>query len=149
MTPELYQDEGWLREKYIEEEHTTDELAEMAGCTKPTILRYMDNYGIGRRDKNYYRRKEPPKLEHYPTGHERVRARHRGTRYTVSIHQLVAIAHEIASPQEVFGDSGLVIHHENEIPWDNRPCNLTAVSRGEHAWIHRNLDNLNREEGAT
>jgi len=146
---ELYQDEEWLREKYIKEECTTDEMAEIAGCTKPTILRYMDNYGISRRDKNYYRRKEPPKLEHKQTGHERMRARYNGTRYTVSIHQLVAIAHGIATPQEVFGDSGLVIHHQNEIPWDNRPSNLTSVSRGEHVWIHRDLYGRNKESGST
>jgi len=131
-----YQDENWLREKYIQEEHTTDEMAEMAGCTKPTILRYMENYDIERRDKNYYRRKKPPKIETKRAGHERVRARHRGTRYTVSIHQLVALSHGIATPQEVFGESGCVIHHKNEIPWDNRPCNLTLVSREEHIRIH-------------
>lgn len=139
MGEKLYQDESWLRTQYIDKCRTTDEMAELAGCTKPTILRYMDKFGIERRDSNYYRRKEPPKLEQKKSGHIRARATHKGTRYTVSVHQLVAIAHGIASPKEVFGDNGIIIHHENEVPWDNRPENLKAVSRGEHVWIHREL----------
>jgi len=134
MTEEEYKDETWLREQYVEKEVTTNEMAEKAGCSSPTILRWMDNYGIERRGSNYYRKKKPPKLEHKPTGHERVRARVNGTRPTVGIHQLTAIAHG-ADPHDLFCGR-YEVHHKNGIPWDNRPENLESLHISEHRRKH-------------
>jgi len=51
--------------------------------------------------------------------------------YDVRIHRLVAVAEE--GYDSVAGD---VVHHENEIPWDNRPSNLTVMDDLEHRNMH-------------
>lgn len=35
---------------------------------------------------------------------------------------------------------GKVVHHKNEIPWDNRPDNLELLSPSEHAMVHHGPD---------
>lgn len=50
------------------------------------------------------------------------------------LHQLTAISSG-ADPHEIFGGDK-VVHHENEMPWDGRPSNLSVVTREEHRRIH-------------
>lgn len=53
----------------------------------------------------------------------------------VYVHQLLAIA-EGANPHELFGDPKQ-IHHDNGIPWDNRPSNITVKTAAQHAADHQ------------
>lgn len=45
-----YLNEEWLRLKYIVEEYSSFDLADICGVNKTTILRWLDTYGIERRD---------------------------------------------------------------------------------------------------
>jgi len=58
-----YQNEDWLREKYHGEVLTVKEIAEMADCGTTTIYRYMNEYGIERRDVNETRRLKKEKAK--------------------------------------------------------------------------------------
>lgn len=53
---------------------------------------------------------------------------------TFRLHQLTAIA-EGADPYEIFGGEK-VVHHMNGWNYDERPSNLTTVTRQEHREIH-------------
>lgn len=50
------------------------------------------------------------------------------------LHQLLLIA-DGADPEEVFADSN-VIHHKNNVKWDNRVENLEMMTNSEHASRH-------------
>ena len=45
----LYQDEEWLKKKYLEEKLSLSEMAELARCSKGTIRNHMICHGIPRR----------------------------------------------------------------------------------------------------
>lgn len=65
-------------------------------------------------------------IEHYDAGH----------RDYVSVHQLVMLR-EGCDPHKIFaGPAEWHIHHQNEIPWDNRSENLELLTPKEHAKRH-------------
>ena len=47
-----YHDEGWLREKYLDEKLSTREIADKADCTAPTIQDWLDRHDIEKRSKS-------------------------------------------------------------------------------------------------
>lgn len=49
MIVKLYQDPEWLYQRYWVDGHTMPEVAELAGCGRRTIVRWMDRYNIARR----------------------------------------------------------------------------------------------------
>lgn len=49
---EKLRDELWLREKYVEEQLSIDDLSELLGVTNPTILRWLDRNDIETREKH-------------------------------------------------------------------------------------------------
>jgi hypothetical protein len=66
-----------------------------------------------------------------PQGYPRV-AHHDGdNRHHFRVHRLLAIAeHGI----EAIRDD--VVHHRNNVKWDNRPSNITVMSNGDHVAHH-------------
>lgn len=66
-------------------------------------------------------------------GYEYVRDRANGTDDTVYLHQLVAL---LDHPSAVVFDSETDIHHQNSIPWDNRPANLEPLDSYTHRVDH-------------
>jgi len=133
-----YKDEEWLREQYIEKRKTTYEMADICGVSDPTILRWMDKFGIERRGRSAAQikhRKEAPSMRTDYDGYERISA-HNGNnqRKTVLHHQLLAIADGV-EPQTLLGGK-YDVHHKNRLRWDNRPDNLEVLTKTEHGKIH-------------
>lgn len=146
MSGKPYTDPEWLRKKYYEEGYTTNEMADMAGCTSPTILRHMDKNGMDR--KPQFVRAPPPRVEIDESGYERFRSTCKGERKMFKHHQLLAIAEGLAEPDEVFGEELIDVHHVNEVPWDNRPDNLEVLTRGEHMAKHASKMNWTQKTAA-
>jgi len=46
-----YRDEEWLREKYVKQQKTTEKIAELCGCSQPTILKWLKKHGIESRSR--------------------------------------------------------------------------------------------------
>lgn len=44
----IYQDKGWLREKYVVEGLKVKEILELAGCSRTTLYDWLDKHGIDR-----------------------------------------------------------------------------------------------------
>lgn len=122
-----YQSEAWLRQKYVDERLTLHAMADECGVSHPTISRWMDKYGIERRDRTWNNATERPSFRTTPDGYETAND---GT-HTVRIHRLIAVA-------ECGFDAvaGKDVHHISHIPWDNRPSNLTPFDHGEHMKAH-------------
>lgn len=129
-----YENPEILEHLYWEMELTIPEVADELGCGPSTIHRKLDKYGIETREGGFP--DEPHnKLSYVPLaidrqGYERWDNQTDG--YWVSVHRLLAMA--LYGTEEV---KGMDVHHENEIPWDNRPDNIALMDPGEHRAYHR------------
>jgi len=128
----LYRDADLLEKLYWGENLSTVQIASKLGCNKQTVLKWMERYGIQRRksyhDKNgcFFTDKQ---------GYEHFAVTHNYETTNVRLHRLLAVAIGEIAPSE-FSNGQLDIHHENGIPWDNRPGNIQALTVSEHAKEH-------------
>lgn len=140
---ERYKIESDLREQYVEEGKSQEELAEEWGCSAKTIRNWLNKNGIESR------RQGRPRAE-YATyviddnGYERWSSRDPdgGTDH-LKVHQLLACLEN--DPAEVFGGD-THCHHRTPIPWLNFPENIVQLSPDEHQRIHL-ADNWTEEDG--
>jgi hypothetical protein len=107
------------------------EIAEDFDCHHITICRRIDEWGVEKHPKGYHRRKHRAKFRTHASGHEKweVRIGEGGTSFPV--HRLQAVAEwGIDAVKEK------VVHHKNEIPWDNRVENLEIMTKEDHVSHH-------------
>lgn len=130
-----HSDPEWLREKYWDEKLTLEEIAEEAGVkSEVSILRAMESHGIERRDKSVAFTLSNPGAGFVHAdayGYETIKHSVNNTTKNFKIHRLVAMAHY--GIEEV---KDCIVHHENGVPWDNRPENLELMTQSEHMKQH-------------
>lgn len=129
-----------LRELYIEKELSMAEIADKLGTGSWTIRYWLNNHGIEVRDRHEKMveaaRTGPVQLVVDQDGYERWDGAVDGVRWSFGVHRLVAIA-EYGVDQV----KDKIVHHKNEIPWDNRPENLEPMTRSDHIDHHVNDTN--------
>ncbi|SEO73001.1 HNH endonuclease [Halorientalis persicus] len=125
---EPYKDEERMRELYLEQKLSSKEIAEKFDVSSTTIIDWLDRLNIQTRTPSYER---PPNFRTNNLGYEEIRNEYQGERDSVLIHRLMAVA-------ECGFDAvaGKDVHHENGIQWDNRPRNLSLMTRSEHVSEH-------------
>lgn len=130
---EPYQDPERLRSLYHDRGLSLRAIADELGCHYTTVHEYMARFGIERRAASH----DPD-----PDGHAAFVHHSRGYEAWVDrsrlalVHRLVAVAER---GFDAVADG--VVHHENGIPWDNRPSNLTVFdSAAEHTREHARPD---------
>jgi len=132
-----YRSEKVLRELYLEEEHSTHEIADLLDCAQSTVRNWMDKYGIERRSKSEAKWVKGPHHRHWirmevqSSGHIKWKISVNNVDRSIAVHRLIAVAE--------YGFDAVrdnVVHHKNEIPWDNRPSNLELMDKGEHTSHH-------------
>lgn len=120
-----YKDAKWLREQYIEKDRTQAEMARICGCCQVTIGNWLEKFDITKANTAQFGIQtdeyEQWKCEAGP-----------GKADTVLVHRLLATL-QIDELDELEGKH---VHHESEIPWDNRLNNLEVVTPQEHGEIH-------------
>ncbi len=133
-----------LRELYWDDELTLKEIGDRLGCSQNTVKKWMDKFGIDRRNRTEamveLRKRAPPNFQTH-LGREGWRNRHDDDTFFVSVHRLLAVA--------VYGFDAvtdMVVHHKNQIPWDNRPDNITLMTHAEHT-RHHNQEKERTENG--
>jgi len=117
-----------LERLYVEEQRTTIEIANRLGCSNETISYWLRKHDISTRMS----------LPHFHTnayGYEYIRHTVNGELAQVPVHRLVAVATGVLDADKL-KDSSVVVHHRNNISWDNRPKNLEAMDSREHSSIH-------------
>lgn len=120
-----YTDEDWLAERYISEGRSAKDIADECGVATTTILSWVRRHGFQVRDA--FQQTGEVSVRTGLDGYEWVQ--HAG--HSVPVHRLVPIA------EHGFGAvSRMVVHHANELKWDNRPENLDVVTQSEHRRIH-------------
>lgn len=125
-TPKWH-DEDWLREQYVDERRSAADIAAECGVSKNGILYRLAKYGIERRESFEGTRVDYVTLYTRPDGYE-VSAASEGS---VKLHRLVAVAEH--GFEAVCGN---VVHHETNVPWDNRPGKLAVMSQRDHRALH-------------
>lgn len=142
-----YRDEDTLRSLYLDEGMTVEGIADRFDCSTSTIHNWMDHHGIDVRPReesmkgrNVWWWKEKALFEVSYDGYERWEDTYGGATVKVRVHRLVAVA------EYGFEDvADKVVHHKNEIPWDNRPENLELMTPGEHTKHHRIWENSSQD----
>lgn len=130
---EPWKDESLLRELYHDEKLSQYEIAERWDCSRSTVSKWMDIHGIPTRPQSaaVATALPHPKLKSNNRGYEIIETRVQTERAQFLIHRLLAVA------EWRFDDvAGKVVHHQNGIPWDNRPGNIELLSDGEHKRVH-------------
>jgi hypothetical protein len=136
-----YDDPEVLRDLYHGEKKPLREVANELNVSFHTVIKKMDEYGIERRSHSYAtflgKLDQIPQYHTHYRGYERWRTNVKGTEYSVFVHRLQAVAEY---GFEAVKD--MQVHHENGIPWDNRPENLELMSRSEHTKHHHESGDL-------
>lgn len=129
-----YHDEAWLREEYVENERSMQDIADEFGVSNTTIWKWLKKNGIERRSRGGWRRDNYAQLcansQGYPEWRDQTGPRGTPTK-TVKVHRLLAVAE--------FGFDAVadhVVHHKNGCKFDNRPENLEVMTQGDHYVEH-------------
>ncbi len=69
-------------------------------------------------------------------GHKVWKPHYNGSSKTISVHRLLAVAE-----YGVEAVKDMHVHHQNHIPWDNRPENIELMTQEDHARHHYYADN--------
>lgn len=124
-------DPDFLKTEYVENRRSIPDIAAELGCGEQTVARWLDKHGIETRDPSEAIR------DAVGTDHVEFTSNRAGyeiwaaTDRVVPVHRLLAVAEHGFDAIR-----GKHIHHKNEIPWDNRPSNLTPMSPSDHAKHH-------------
>lgn len=138
---ELWRDESWFRKRYLKESKSMRTMAEEAGCGIACISDWREEFGIEERVNVEKGLSLHPTVYTNVEGYELASSRvGNGNQKSIGIHRLVAVAEY--GFDEVC-DS--VIHHKNEIPWDNRPENLQVMTNSDHASHHASLRDFDED----
>jgi len=122
-----WKDEEKLRELYHDQRLSIREIAEQfKNCTPMAVQHQMEKLNIERRDPTHQRKRSASYIQH-EDGYEAWKADNK----TVFVHRLAAVAW--FSLEAIENKS---IHHESEIPWDNRESNVKPLTRAEHRRVH-------------
>ena len=134
-----YRDADALRKLYHEERKSLREIADELDCHATTVNYWMKKHGIQRRTELQDR---VPKLETNHNGYEVCRTLTEDKYARVRIHRLLAVA---KYGFDTVADND--VHHENGIPWDNRPDNISVLPHEEHVRLHstKHKDNVQTE----
>jgi len=143
MSDASHKDRDVLEELYLGRGLTTREVADRLDVTHSTISRWLDRHDIPTRDNwragveaaREANRKEKVALQTLPSGYEywTTKEWEDGSRVgrIVYVHRLLAVAEY---GFEAVAD--MDIHHENGVPWDNRPENVVPMEKAEHTRLH-------------
>jgi transposase-like protein len=135
-----WKDKEKLKELYVEKKLSTYKIADKFGCSAVTVNKWLKKHGIelrssGEGSKIAYSRKPAP-IKDTANGYEIWRDKSGDKDNGVFVHRLLYVAyHGVESVKNKD------VHHQNEVPWDNRIENLEALTKSEHRLLHANNNN--------
>lgn len=135
-----WKDGDLLRQLYVEEKMSMNQISKGWDCSATTVRDWIDKHDIPKRSRSEAQKVAWGDKPGYPfrtmkRGHEVWQTEER----VFEVHRLLAICEFGADAV-----AGMHVHHENGIPWDNRPENLELVSNSAHQSKHRKVTGLDR-----
>lgn len=140
-----YKIESQLRRHYTEKGKSQNEIAEEWGCGRNTIQRWLKKHGIAHEDRKGGGGNRVEYVNYSGNGSGYWGWRDSISGQSVHVHQLLAIANG-EDPHLVFSNGEYQVHHESEIPWDNRPENIDFMTRRQHLLEHDRLKSVSESE---
>lgn len=128
--PWPWQDAELLRELHREKKYSVPEIADGFDCDESTIRKFLRRYQIPMRDTRGGDPLDPVPFRQI-ISHRQPYEAWDDSGNVVLVHRLIAVAEEGFAAV-----CGKVVHHRNNIPWDNRPANLQVMTRSEHSEVH-------------
>ena len=130
---EPWEDKTTMEYLYVTKRMSAAEVADVLPCNEGHVKRWLRRHGIERTHSEGAKLRGLKQHPHHRwhNGYEQVVTTNDGEQVGVQIHRLVAVAEYGFDAVE-----GNVIHHKNEIKWDNRPCNIEPMSRKQHQQKH-------------
>lgn len=126
-----YKHETVMRRLYCERQMGIQQIARKFGVADKTINDWLKRHGIETRD---WKESITSNSANYLTdrhGYETWRVDD-GEKYaSIRVHRLLAVSEYGV---DAFEDK--VVHHKNNIPWDNRPENIEIMTDSEHKRLH-------------
>lgn len=126
-----------LMQRYIIEEDSIEKISEDWQCSSETIHRWLNTFEIETRGHSDFRKTNHAFFYTRKDGYEEWSVQDG----CLLVHRLLAVSE--FGFEEVCGK---VVHHKNEIPWDNRDDNIELMELGEHSRYHLSGRNINRQE---
>jgi deoxycytidylate deaminase len=125
----FYESPNWLRKKYIEENRTIVDIAELAGCNRQVIRRRLDMFGIRRR---------PFRLGGWNRGMIREESHsYGGDRVSATVARTRSRRYALESQCTICGGTdGLQVHHRDENVYNDALENLLTLCTGCHNLAH-------------
>jgi len=130
-----WRDADRLRELYHGERMRIETIADRFDCTPKTVRLWMRRLDVEKRPEVYERRRgmrmNPAPFETRKDGYERWTTSINRETHIVYVHRLLAVAK--------YGFDAVAdmdVHHENAVPWDNRPENITLLQKEDHGQHH-------------
>jgi len=121
-----------LHELYWEQEMSQSEIAEKCDCSVGLVSIQMDEQDVPVRG-GY--NGEPSIYTGTQQGYQRAYVRDDGETRKFLLHRLIAVAKFGIDEVE-----DMVVHHKNEVKWDNRPSNLSLMTNEDHSSYHCELN---------
>jgi len=117
-------DHAWLKQKYHVEGWSLHDIGDECDVTAASVQYQMDKHEIPTRVSNS---EKPPSFYTDKEGYERVTC----CSTPVRVHRLMAVA-EFGFDEVV----GKEVHHESDVPWDNRFENFMLMTKSQHTSWH-------------
>lgn len=137
-----FQTPDYLKEQYLSQGKTAAEIADQVDCCLGAVYDNLRRHEIEIRSSNRYHASSPPRYFMRDDGYMMWKiSTGEGNQVDVLVHRLLAVAEY---EMDIGGDD--VVHHKNDIKWDNRPSNIEVMERGEHSAHHVNSQNVSRDD---
>lgn len=117
-------DKEWLERQYHLNGLSQHQIADELGCSQMTVSRWCAKHGIETDEANF----EKHGSHRFAGGYEVFSSRED----QVAVHRLIMVAEKGFDAV-----CGKVVHHQNEVKWDNRTENLELKTRSDHTSHHR------------
>ena len=136
-----WRDKELLRELYHGKRMSQQEIADHFDnkITGQGVKYWLEKHGIEKRSRAEAAKirwlKQLPNIHSDVNGYEYCKNEMDGEEYHVLLHRLLAVSE---FGLETVKDN--VVHHKNNIPWDNRPENIELMTAAEHAEHHHQAE---------
>jgi hypothetical protein len=137
---EDWKDKETLERMYWEEDMSMGDIGNELGCDSKTVQYWLEKFDLGTRSRSEARTlqemKKPLRLNLNQGGYEIIHDQYgqsRGEKTTHVLHHRLLAA--VETPLNEL--EGKVVHHKNNVPWDNRRANLEVMTFSDHMKHHQ------------